>query len=789
MWQDFRFAFRTLAKTRAFSALCVAMLALGIGGDTTAFSILDGALFRALPYRDPGRLLDVLDESRRESRLSKLFDSVADFREYRIHARAFEEVAAITWAYPPAILSSRGPARQVTAFPVSDNFFRTLGVAPALGRDFSRNDEGGCVVMLSHAAWSEWFAADRGIAGQRLTLDRQACEVAGVMPAGFTFYPAAAQMWRILPPDAAAPVFIVGRLRPGVSPQAAQAELAGLHSGMAHASALEREFSPAASLLQDDFTWLAGRNLRSTLWVLMAAVSLVLLIACLNIANLLLGRSLARSREMAVRLALGGGRGRLVRLLLAEGLVLGACGGMFGVALAFAAVGAFRTANPIELPAGAAVSVNLTALAFALAVSIVTALLFALAPAWRSTRVDLNEALKEGGRSGVVGGGRSAMARALVGAEMALSLILLAGAGLFLESVLHMGREPLGFDPAGVSYAGLALPHDRYSDPAMRLRLFEQLAARIDAREVAVGSATPPFYSGNYALDVFGRSIPPGAAVHDITQLSIDPEYLRTLRIRLLRGRSFDPHDRLDSEPVAIVNEALAREYFPSMDPLGQRARIRNSSKPGKWATIVGVVGPVKSTSVYREMGWSDSPTVYFPLAQQPPEAAVLVIRGAAPGLRRGIEDALRGLDADAAIGSFDAAETGLSRLLAFPRFRAVVLACFAAFALVLAATGLYAVLSQLVLRRTDEIAIRVALGAQPSDIARMIGREAAVPVLGGLTAGLAVVIAAGRFVSVLLYGVGARDPILLAGASAALLATAAAATLRPARRAARQGF
>jgi putative ABC transport system permease protein len=786
MWQDLRFALRTLSKARAFTALCVAMLALGIGGDTAAFSILNGALLRPLPYRDPARLIDVLDESRRESRLSKLFSSAADFREYRRHARSFEQVAAVTWAYRSSILSGHGPSRQVFALPASDNFFATLGVAPALGRDFRPEDATHCVVILSHAYWSESFGSDPAVPGSSIALDREPCTVAGVMPATFAFYPPAAQMWRMMPPDLAAPVFIVGRLRAGVSRAAAQAEFAGLHSGIEHADAIEREFTPAVSLLQDDFTWLAGRNLRATLWILMAAVSLVLLIACLNIANLFLGRSLVRSRELAVRAALGGGRGRLVRLLFAEGLVLAAGGGGFGVALAFVAVRSFRAVNPIELPAGAVVQVSLPALAFAAGVSVLTAVLFALAPAWRFSRVDLRAALNGGGRSGIVGGGRSRAARTLVAVEIALSLVLLAGAGLLGESVLRMRGERLGFEPEGLYYAGFTLPQGRYTDSAARLRIFEQLQAKVNVvGEVALGSAAPPFYSGNYALEIFGNPQP--SPIHDVTRLSIDPPYLRTLRIALRRGRGFDAHDRDGAEPVAIVNEALAREYFPSSDPIGQRIRIAGE-KSSVWAIVVGIAASVKTSTVFHEMGWIESPAVYLPMAQQTSDSAVLVVRTArAASVRPAVEDALRTLDPDAAVGYFEAVETGLGKLLSYPRFRAAVLAAFAAFALLLAAAGLYAVLSQLVARRGDEIAVRIALGALPRDIVRMVVRDAAAPVFGGVVCGLTAALACGNLAAALLYNVAPRDPALLGGASIVLLAAAALATVRPAQRAARR--
>jgi putative ABC transport system permease protein len=792
MWQDFKFACRTLRKARSFTVVTALMLALGIGANTAVFSIVFGALLRPLPYRDPQNLVDVLDESRRESRLSKLFDSYADFRAYREHARSFEGIAAATWAIRAPILSGHGTARRVTAIPVSDGFFALLGVRPALGRDVTPEEAHGCAVVLSHSFWAESLGSDRSIVGRSLALDGESCTVTGVMPRGFSFYPAAAELWRVESSDIGAPVFIIGRLFPGVSLMQAQAELAGLHAGIEHRDAIERQFTPAVTKLQDDFTWLAGRNLRTTLWALLGAVGLVLLIACLNIANLLSGRALGRSRELAMRMALGGGRARVVRLLLIEGLLLAACGGALGIALAEAAVRYFRAANPVELPIGAEITVSAPALLFTLLVSLATVLLFALAPAWRSSRVDLNRALKAGGRGGVAGGDRSRVARAMVAAEMALSVTLLAGAGLLMESVLRMGSEPLGFEPRGLYTAGISLPVRRYADPAARLRFLERFQAAILAkpgvRSAAVGSAVPPYYAGNNAVEILGKPVDRDAAVHDAGQQWIDPAYLGTLGIQLRRGRTFDAHDQAGTTPVAIIDEALEREYFGAADPLGQRIRIADGGDEAPWAVVVGVVATVKRSTVFQEMNWIEAPTVYRPLTQQTPAGVSLALRpqvGAGP-LRAAVAAALAETDPEAAIGSIEPVETSLARILAYPRFRAAVFGGFAAFALLLAAAGLHGVLSQLVARRTQEIGVRMALGATQSDILRLVFRQGSGPVLGGLAAGIVIALTVARWLSSLLYGIRLRDPLMFGGVGITLLLAAAIATAAPARRAAR---
>ncbi len=789
MGHDLRFACRMLWKTRSFTFMTVAMLALGIGANTAVFSILYGALLRPLPYRDPQRLVDILDESRRESSLSKLFDSYADFREYRDHSRSFDSIAAATWATRSPILTGHGAPRRVTAILASRQFFDLLGIRPALGRDFIPEDERGCTVILAHSYWAESFGGDPGVPGRSIALDRQSCTIVGVMPASFSFYPGAAQMWRLMTGEVSAPVFIIGRLRPAVTTAQAESELSGLHAGIRHSDAIEREFRPVVNRLQDDFTWLAGRNLRVTLWTLMAAVAMVLLIACLNVGSLLLGRSGTRARELAVRAALGGGRARLVRQLLTEGAVLALLGGGFGVLIADAAVRAFRGLSPVELPAGAEIGLSGPALWFTASVCLITVLLFALAPAWRGSRVDLHEALKTGGRGGISGGGRDRLARVLVAAETGLSVALLAGAGLLLESVFRMGREPLGFDPHALYTAGLSLPPGRYASAADRLRLVEELERRVAAlpgvQSAAAGSAVPPFYSGNGALEIQGIPFSRDTAVHNVSQQWTSPSYLRTLGIELRRGRAFDAHDREGSPPVALVDENLVREYFRGADPIGRRIRV--GSDEAQWSTVVGVVSTIKRSSVFREMSWSESPTVFLPLAQQTPVAISLAVRaaGRAAPSRPAIEAALAALDPDAAIGFVEPAETSLGRLLAYPRFRAAVFGGFAAFALLLAAAGLYAVVSQSVSRRTQEIGVRMALGAQQADIVRMIAGQGGRPVLAGLAIGLAAAIVAARWLSSLLYGVRPRDPLTLAVVSIVLLLAAAVALAAPARRAA----
>lgn len=530
MIQDLRYAFRLMRKSPALTAIAALTLALGIGANAAIFSIVNAVLLRPLPYRDPARLVVVWDRSLHESNLAKIFSRYPDFQEYQRRSRSFESLSAATWASPDIgpTLTGRGSAQHVLAIPASTSFFDTLGVKAALGRTFLPQDaSGGCTVVLSYKFWAGKLGADRGIVGQGLALGGNACTVVGVMPQGFAFYPPATDMWRAIGANAPALTGIFGRLKPGVSRQQAQAELEGMHRAL-HPSDEWRDFAPSVYDLQGEFTFLAGRNLRATLWILLAAVALVLLIACVNVANLLLGRALVRSREFAIRAALGGGRARLFRQLITEGLLLAALGGGLGIAVAAGAIHYFRAVNPVELPVGADVTVSLPVLAFALAVAAATAVLFGLAPAWRGSRTSL-------GARGMVGG-RYRLSKALLASEMALSVVLLAGAGLLMESVLRMGSAPLGFNPDRLYTTSLSVPKEaRYYDT-----LQSRVAAIPGVESAALATSLPPFGGGFDMLQVLGA---PARGVRDVGETAVTPPYFRTLGVALVRGRFFDAHD------------------------------------------------------------------------------------------------------------------------------------------------------------------------------------------------------------------------------------------------------
>jgi len=611
------------------------------------------------------------------------------------------------------------------------------------------------------------------------------------MPKNFSFYPAQTQAWILLGPDfqpdqdkMLAGIFV--RLKPGVTLAQAQAELRGLFRAI-HPDRETSDLEPVVLDLHGEFTFLAGRTLRTTLIIVFAAVLLELLIACLNVANLLLARLSERLRELAVRAALVSGRSRLLRQLLTEGLLLSSLGSALGIAIAYASVRYFRYANPIELTVGANVGVSLPVLAFSGTLSIATTLIFGLLAALRASRVDLAQHLRAAGRGYVQG--RYGLAKTVITLEMALSFMLLMGAGLLMASALRMGSVPLGFNPDRVLAARVALPVFRYSADAQRMRAYDQLLEHLErlpgAAGVALASKVPPEAGGNQTLEVQGRPVAAGSEVHDVGADAVSPGFFDVLSIPLRRGRSFDARDREKSQPVTIVNEALVREYFPNADPLGHQIRIPGGPMP--WLTVVGVVGNLTHTQLMNEMTWVETPILYRPLAQEPRQFVQIAVRSRVDigSLGHQIQRQIAAVDPFIPATDPEVLTARLAKTLAYPRFRATVLAFFALSALLLSAVGLHGVLSQLVARRIPEFGVRRAVGAQTSDLLLLVARQGGVPVLAGLVAGICSTLAFNRVLANLLYGIRPADPGVLAAVSLMLLVVAGLAILLPARRAA----
>jgi predicted permease len=798
--QDVAYAWRLFRRAPGFTAIIVATLALGIGANTAVFTILDAVLLRPLPYRDSGRLVAIWDREVHAKGVSKLFDLYSDYENWKRNSRNFEDFAAASWgpgASPGRVLKTGGITRNVFTLPVTPDFFRFLGVAPALGRTFDEHDAGGCPVVLAHSFWKEVFGARPNAIGETVRLNDKACTIVGVMPEHFAFLPpeAPVSMWVIMtrpkqPDQLSAAVF--GRLRPGTSVTAAQAELTALHHRI-HRDRWGRQTEPAIYPLHEEFTWLTARNLKLSLIVMFAAVCFVLLICCVNVANLLLARASGRSREMAIRAALGSGRRRLLRQLLTENLLLSAAGSLAGAGLAALAIRSFRAAHPIGMPPGARLEMSAGVFAFTALLSIVTTLVFGFAPALKTSRTDLNLALKTWGRSASLSAGRQRFGKALIIAEVMLTVVLLAGAGMMIQTLMRFTSAPLGFEPEGLLVAGIHLPDSRYMRPERRVQFYSRLTDELDRAPDVEGAAfsTVLPVTGGGSVDVMrieGRPEPRVEDLHDTYHNSVSPDYFRVMRIPLMKGRIFEAADTDKTEPVVVVNESFVRRYFPHEEPVGKRIRpAAGDFQNAPWLRIIGVVGDEKRTTVYQEMAWVGLPTFYRSLNQTTEGSFNLLVRAhqaGASGVRSGIERAIASIDSEVPLDKIQALSTSVANATAYPRFRAFMLGGFAALALMLAVVGVFGVLSHTVGQRTQEIGVRMALGAQRGAIARMILREGLLLTGGGIVPGYLFSTFLGKYFAALLYNFSGADPIIDVGVAALLIPAALIAMYLPARRA-----
>jgi len=799
--QDVAYAARAFARTPGFTTVVILTLALGIGATTAMFSVVDAVLLHPLPFRNPDRLVVIWETLVRSPNDPPFFDTYHDFEVWKSGSQSFERLTPATWKTDSQILTGAGPARDVFAMPVGIDFFPMLGVAPELGRTFKPDDlHEGCTVILKHSFWIEMLGGQKNVIGRHIELNENACTVVGVMPPGFAFYPDAAAMWMLITPDSAiardpnAKVGVFALLKPGVSVERAQKEVEALYRNAPRNDPFGAQVKPAIYPLAQQFAYLTGPTLRLSVMVLFGAVSLVLLIGCLNIANLLLGKSVARQKELAVRAALGSGRARLARQLLTEALLLSATGAALGVLLAMGAVHYFQTLNPIEMPPSNPVTVNLPVLCFTASLAVVTALLFGLIPALKASRVDLMDALRVSAQVASVSLAARTLRRALVIAEVALSLALLAGAGLLIESVGRLASVPLGFRTDRVITMSITLPRWAYSTDNQRARFYraalDRIALHPDVVSAAFASFVPPHGRlGGHALAVDGWPEPsPTTAAFDVGQVSISPGYFRVMGVPLELGRMFEDSDGEKSRAVAIVNEALARKYFPRENPVGKRIKVGRPWADRRWLTIVGVVANEKDQDFFHQMSWEETPAVFRPVNQDPPSRVSLVFRTVTDSTSPAsmIQKQIATLDNNVPTGDVQTMNERLSRTLAYPHLRAIVLATFAGLALVLAAIGLYAVLSQLIAQRTQEFGVRMALGAETSDLLKLVIREGMVLTLAGVAAGLIIAVSLTGLLSSLLYGVKPTDPSTLGGVSLLLVLVTLLATYIPALRASR---
>jgi putative ABC transport system permease protein len=802
--QDIRYGLRMLLKAPGFTAVAVITLALGIGGNTAMFSVVDAVLLKPLAFPHSERLISVNETDSRRPGKPDTF-SYADFFDYRAQNHTFEGMA--TYRDASFNLTGVGQPQHLEGEVVSSDFFSVLGIKPALGRGFRREEEqaGRWVVVLSHQLWQSQFGSDPGIIGRTITLDNRAYTVIGIAPAGFEFpvqYPAP-QLWGSLARDAdpsggtpaTAPtnrgahfVSVIGRLKPGVTLASAQADTNIIAQRLARHYA-DSNSRRSVSMLIPELQRLVG-DVRPALLVLLAAVGFVLLIACANVANLLLAHASKRHREITVRAALGAPRRRLVRQLLTESLVLGVVGGGLGLGLAswiLIAIVHFEAGN---IPRLEQVGLNFPVLGFTALVSIAASLLFGMAPAWHTARTDLAETLKEGGRGAAGSAGSNRLRAGLVIAETAIGVVLLVGAGLLLRSFIQLIRVDPHFNPHHVLALSFNLPSSRYND-AKTINFYDQLLPRLRALPGAeeVGAAWPLPFSGDDAIisfDIQGRPSPPGQ--HPLADLAVvSPGYFHTMGISLLKGRDFSAHDEATSAPVVIISQSFARQYFPNQDPVGQHMQpgVSKSDKEPPMREIIGVVADIKHGSLSDDF----TPRYYLPYSQGmfgPPLSIVVRSAGNPVAQLDAVSNAIHGMDKELAVYGVHTMDEMMSTSANQPRFDTFLLSLFAAIALLLTAVGLYGVMAYSVVQKTHEIGIRMALGADPADLLRMVLRRTIVLVAAGLGLGIVIGMGVTRFLAGMLFAVHPLDWPTYAGVSVVLLGVGLLAGYVPARRASR---
>ena len=798
--QDLRFAGRTLLKSRGFTLAALLTLALGIGANSAIFSVINAVMLQPLPYPEPGRLvvmwgtdnrpLDALMQpAAKQLPRNKTLVISSLIERWRELNASFENVAYYRgWIFS---LTGAGEPERILAGLVSASFFATLKVAPALGRTFLREEQEpgkDRVVVLGHGLWQRRFAADPGIIGRTITLDGVSHTVLGVLPAGFQvmlpYMGGAVDLWapishNFTPKTRWEVCTAIGRLKPGVHIRQAQAEMDTISKRLETEN--RRNVGRGVNLVPLD-EQIVG-EIRPALLILFGAVGCVLLIGCANLANLMLARTAARHKEIAVRTVLGAGRTRLVRQLLTESVLLALAGGALGLLLSSWIVRLIVVLHPGHIPRLAEVHADTRVFAFCLAISILTGIVFGLLPAWQFSKPDVNQALKEGGgRAG--GGSRSRHWRnVLVAAEVALALVLLTGAGLLLRSFILMKAVDPGFLPENLLAMSITLPESTYREPQQRVAFVERVLERVrglPAVQHAAFSNSLPMASGfSLTMDFTIEGRQTTGERLSVFVRAVTADYFRTLGIALLKGRFFTEADSSRADAV-IINQAMARRYWGQQDPVGQRLNFEGK----KSREIIGVVADVKNLGLESGTGME----TYMPFSEAAYPYLGLAVRTASDPMRvaAAIRSEVQAVDRNLPLASVMSMQQILNARVARPRFNLVLLGSFAGVALLLAAVGIYGVISYSVTQRTHEIGVRMAMGAQPADVLRQVAGHGMLPVLAGVLIGLGMSLAATRLLTSFLFGIRPNDATTFAGVSLLVVAVAFLASYFPARRATR---
>jgi putative ABC transport system permease protein len=786
LWQDLRYGARMLLKQPGFSLIAVITLALGIGANTAIFSVVNAVLLRPLPYKEPERLMTVWETF---IHLGNVQNPVApsNFNDWREQSRSFEDLVA--YSTNPVSLTEAGEPEKATALYSGDGLLRLLGVEPVLGRAFAPGEitQPGelKIIVIGHSLWQRRFGGEAGVIGKQVRIDGHPVTIIGVMPPSFQFPSSAIDLWV---PTKMSPAVsgtrqahylrVLGRLKPNVTEQQARAELEAIAARLREQYPESNRYIGAGLVpLHEN---LVG-DVRRALLTLLAATGIVLLIACVNVANLLLARAAARYKEIAVRLAVGAGRWRIVRQLLTESALLAALGGAAGLLLTLWGVPVLVALIPASIAQAKAASVDTSVLLFTFGVALLTAVIFGLVPALQATKPNLNEALKEGTRE-TTGTGRGWTRSALVIAEIALALVLLIGGGLLVRSFARLSSVEPGFRADHLLTLEVFPPYSKYPDTTKRAAFYDELLRRVEALPGVETAGVVTFLpvKGDLGEMTWITEQPAAPKVIGAVPRMISASYFRTMGIPLVAGRAFEATDIASAPGVAVINETMARAAWPGQNPVGKRMKMGVETQP--WLTIVGVVKDVRF-----RLGMLPRPQAYVPYTQSPafgPRDLVVRTQTDPLSLAAAVRQAVWAIDKDQPVANVSTMDQLLADSLDRPRFNTLLLAVFSVVALLLAAIGIYGVMSYTVTQSTRELGIRLALGAQARDVLKLVVGQGAMLALLGVAVGVLGAFALTRLLTTLLYEVTATDPLIFVGGSVLLIVVALLACYLPARRA-----
>jgi predicted permease len=802
LWQDIRYAIRLLLKDRWFTAVAAVALALGIGANAAVFTFVNAVLLRGLPFDDPGRIVSIgsLDARGRNLGVSRL-----DFIDIREAARSYSNLTMFMGAGVNVADEGKAPEQFGGAY-VSANTFQMIGQRPVMGRDFRASDDrpgAEPTVMLGNGIWKNRYGSDRSVIGRSIKVNSLVATVIGVMAPDMKF-PFNTDLWiplSMLPPEltnskrSVRSFQVMGRLNPGVTLPQARAELQIIEEKLAHDFPdTNKNIKPNLLFYNDS---VAGPQITLIFWALMGAVGFVLLIACANVANLLLARSAQRTREIAVRVSLGASRWRIVRQLLVESMLLSMISGVLGLALALGGIRVFDAALADQgKPYWMTFTIDPIVIVFLMAICVGTAIIFGLAPALHVSKTDVNEVMKEGGgRSGTSGIRARRWTGALIVAEVVLTLVLLAGSGFMMRSFLTLYRMDVGFDSSHLLTMRLNLPLTKYPQREPRIAVYQRLEERLrGVRAIqSSGLTTNTPLQGGFLkqLSVEGRVQPDGVPVPEVTALGISSGYFETMRLPVVRGRAFTDQDGTPASPAAIVNQRFVAMHFSGEDPLGRRIHLVDAGPPGPNqalpvdASIVGIVPNVRQ----RDFDKPDpDPIVYLPYRADPQRFSTLIVRtGAEPGtITPLVREEMRLVEPDLPLFDIQTMDARLAQMRWPMRVFGSMFTIFAVIALILSAVGLYAVTAYSVSQRTSEIGIRMALGAQPEQVLWLVLRRSLLQLAIGLPVGIAGAFGVGRLLQSLLVQTSSRDPLTIAMIALVMVVVSVAACFWPARKATR---